>query len=170
MNSVLASFTTGNQKQGTSIESGITSRFRLSKLLLALVLHVIFCQRCVLITEKSSLLKYIVVCSILFLVALSACNTEAPEQEDDHVQVEDVKYSLLPGGARIVTGTLFNPSGATVKGAQIQISLFDGNNIKVSSMSITVMEVLPGERKPFRQPVDTDLDIQGAKVRSVLVL
>lgn len=86
------------------------------------------------------------------------------------VQVEDVKYTLLPGGARIVTGTLFNPSEAPVKGAQIQISLFDGNNIKVSSMNITVQDVSPGERKSFRQPVDTDLDIQGAKVRSVLVL
>ena len=86
------------------------------------------------------------------------------------VQVEDVKYTLLPGGARIVTGTLFNPSESPVKGAQIQISLFDGNNIKVSSMSITVTDVPPGERKPFRQPVDNDLDIQGAKVRSVLVL
>ena len=98
------------------------------------------------------------------------CETDSAEQERVEVQVEDVKYSLLPGGARIVTGMLFNPSANTVKGAQIQISLFDANNIRVSSMSITVTDVPPGERKPFRQPIDTDLDIQGAKVRSVLVL
>ena len=105
---------------------------------------------------------------MLFL--FSACKTETSEPEDVQVQVEDVKYSLLPGGARIVSGMLFNPSKALVKGAQIQISLFDGNNIKVSSMNVTVKDVLPGERKAFRQPIDTDLDIQGAKVRSVLVL
>ena len=100
----------------------------------------------------------------------SGCQAETTAPEDIQVQVEDVKYSLLPGGARIVSGMLFNPSNALVKGAQIQISLFDGNNIKVSSMNVVVKDVQPGERKPFRQSIDTDLDIQGAKVRSVLVL
>ena len=104
------------------------------------------------------------------LLALIGCQSENAEQEQVPVQVEDVKYTLLPGGARIVTGTLFNPSESIVKGAQIQISLYDGNNIRVSSMSVTVTDVPPGERKPFRQPVDVDLDIKGAKVRSVLVL
>ena len=37
-------------------------------------------------------------------------------------------------------------------------------------MSVVIRDVQPGERKPFRQPVDSDLDIKGAKVRSVLVL
>ena len=124
----------------------------------------------VFITEIRSSLRYIAVSFIFMLLVFSACQSESSEPEAAKVQVEDVKYSLLPGGARIVSGTLFNPSDHLVKGAQIQISLFDGNNIKVSSMSVTVQEVLPGERKPFRQPVDTDLDIQGAKVRSVLVL
>lgn len=107
---------------------------------------------------------------MLILLLLSACGAETSEQNDTSVQVEDVKYSLLPGGARIVTGTLFNPSAAPVKGAQIHISLFDGNNVRVSSMSVVIRDVQPGERKPFRQPVDSDLDIKGAKVRSVLVL
>lgn len=100
----------------------------------------------------------------------SACESETQSDEKVQVKVEDVKYSLLPGGARVVTGTLFNPSDEDVKGAQIQISLFDGNNIKVSTMSVTVQNVAAGERKAFRQPVDSDLDVQGASVRSVLVL
>ena len=105
------------------------------------------------------------------LLALAGCQSATEQPATDvKVQVEDVKYSLMPGGARIVTGTLYNPSQDPVKGAQIQISLFDGNNIRVSSMSITVTDVPPGERKAFRQPVDVDLDIQGAKVKSVLVL
>ncbi len=108
---------------------------------------------------------------MLFMLMFSACEADSSaEQNDVQVQVEDVKYSLLPGGARIVTGTLFNPSEVPVKGAQIYISLFDGNNVKVSSMSVTIQDVRPGERKSFRQPVDVNLDIKGAKVRSVLVL
>ncbi|MFK7843819.1 MAG: FxLYD domain-containing protein [Rhodothermales bacterium] len=115
-------------------------------------------------------MRYLAIGSLLVLLFFSACQSDTAEQQALNVQVEDVKYTLLPGGARIVTGTLFNPSEDPVKGAQIQISLFDRNNIKVSSMNITVKDVPPGERKPFRQPIDTDLDIQGAKVRSVLVL
>lgn len=115
-------------------------------------------------------MRYIAFCAIIVLLLVSGCQSEPAETDAIQVQVEDVKYSLLPGGARIVSGTLFNPSEAPVKGAQIQISLFDSNNIRVSSMSITVQDVPPGERKSFRQPVDTDLDIKGASVRSVLVL
>jgi hypothetical protein len=101
---------------------------------------------------------------------LPACQSEESGGESTAVQVEDVKYTLLPGGARVVTGKLYNPSEVLVRNAQIQISLFDGNNRRVSSMSITVQDVSPGERKSFRQPVDIDMDIRGAKVRSVLVL
>ena len=86
------------------------------------------------------------------------------------VEIEDVKYTLLPGGARIVTGTIYNPTGSPVRNAQIQISLFDGQNRRVDDMSVTVQDVPPGKRKPFRQPVESDMDIRGAKVRSVLVL
>ncbi|MEM8484593.1 MAG: FxLYD domain-containing protein [Bacteroidota bacterium] len=115
-------------------------------------------------------MRYIAFCAVFVLLLVSGCQSEPEVSDANQVQVEDVKYSLLPGGARIVSGTLFNPSEALVKGAQIQISLFDSNNIRVSSMSITVKDVPAGERKAFRQPVDTDLDIKGASVRSVLVL
>ena len=120
--------------------------------------------------EKNKSLRYTAVCFLFLLLLISACAGDTPEPKGASVQVEDVKYTLLPGGARIVTGTLYNSSEARVKGAQIQISLFDGNNVRVSSMIVTITDLQPGERKPFRQPVDTDLDIKGAKVRSVLVM
>ena len=100
---------------------------------------------------------------------MPACS-ETSEDATSSIEVEDVKYSLLPGGARIVSGTLYNPTDAPVKNAQIQVSLFDMNNRQVDRMSITVQDVPPGERKRFREPVDSDMDIRGAKVRSVLVL
>ena len=117
-------------------------------------------------------MRFIAITWVILLFALPACQSadEAFDQELSSVQVEDVKYSLLPGGARIVTGTLYNPTEAPVRNAQIQISLFDSNNRRIDDMSITVQDVLPGERKSFRQPVDSDADVQGARVRSVLVL
>ena len=123
--------------------------------------------------QKSEIgsLRYIVLTILTLLLALPACQTDDSVIDDQaSIEVEDVKYSLLPGGARIVTGTLYNPTDILVRNAQIQVSLFDENNRRVDGMSITVQDVPPGERKPFRKPVESDMDIRGAKVRSVLVL
>ncbi len=115
--------------------------------------------------------KSVLLIAVMLMLVLQACQTDAVEQDVSGViQVEDVKYSLLPGGARIVTGMIYNPSEVVVRNAQIQVSLFDSNNRLVSSMSIPVKDVPPGERKSFRQPVDVDMDIRGAKVKSVLVM
>ena len=85
------------------------------------------------------------------------------------VQVEDFQYALLAGDARVLTGQVYNPTDEALKNVQVQVSLFDGNNRRISQMSIEVKDVPAGGRRPFRQPIDSDLDVQGAKVRSLLV-
>ena len=111
------------------------------------------------------------VAGVLLLVLLfGACAGPADEGADAAVQIENVQYTLLPGGARIVTGTLFNPTEDPINNAQIQISLYDVNNVRVSTMSVTIQDVSPGARKSFREPINTDLDVRGASVKSVLVL
>ena len=104
------------------------------------------------------------------LLIVPACQIGSEQEERIPLEVEDLKYSLLPGGARIVTGKLYNPREENIRNAQIQISLYDGENRKVSSMSVTIKDVSPGERKSFRQAVDVDQDIRGARVKSVIVL
>ncbi|MDZ4700190.1 MAG: FxLYD domain-containing protein [Rhodothermales bacterium] len=107
----------------------------------------------------------------LALLLFGACAAPADEAvEAAAVLVENVQYTLLPGGARIVTGTLFNPTEDPINNAQIQISLYDVNNVRVSTMSVTIQDVSPGSRKSFREPINTDLDVRGASVKSVLVL
>ena len=108
---------------------------------------------------------------LLFLSSLFmwACNTSPAPNLYDDVRV-DLEYNLLPGGARIVSGTFINPTQHLIKAAQIQVSLFDKNNIRVSAMSIMVKDIPAGESKAFRQPVDDDQDIRGASVKNVLVL
>lgn len=112
---------------------------------------------------------------ILFIVfmlsMLPACGgSETADSDASRVEVEDVQYNLLPGGARIVTGQLFNPTEQPIKAVQVQVSLYDADNRRIAGMSILVRDIPPGERKAFREPVDSDLDVQGARVRSVLVL
>lgn len=108
---------------------------------------------------------------LLLLCLLAACN--GPDKSDSlegRLQVEDFRFSLMPGGARLVTGDLYNTSTQHIDNAQIKITLYDADNRRVTDMSVTVQDIGPGEKRGFREPVDSDLDVQGAKVKSVLVL
>ena len=92
--------------------------------------------------------------------------------EDAAVQlrVEDLEYQLLPGGGRVVSGTVHNDGKMQVNAAQIQISLFDDKNRRVDGMYAVVRDVPAGGSVTFREPVQSELDINGARVRSILPL
>lgn len=109
---------------------------------------------------------------LLPLLCLAACSDNADEAANlaEHITVNDFQYSLLPGGARIVTGEVHNASTQALSNIQVSITLFDANNRRISSMNVTVRDVPPGESKRFREPVQDSENVRGAKVRSVLVL
>ena len=52
---------------------------------------------------------------------------------------------------------------------QIDVSLFDGNNRRISSMFVTVLDIEARSNKSFRKVVDSDLPIHGARVKSIIV-
>ena len=112
-------------------------------------------------------MNYILACSLLAF-ALIGCGTDAPET----ATALDVKleYQLLPGGGRVLTGTVENQSEKPIRNAQVQVSLFDKNNRQVGSMSFSMKDLEPSTPVPFREPVDSDEDVRGARVRNVLVL
>ncbi|HMB92755.1 MAG TPA: FxLYD domain-containing protein [Rhodothermales bacterium] len=117
--------------------------------------------------------------SMLALMVLAGCGGDQPAQPEPStatatdtakVSVEDFHYARLPGGGRIITGKLLNPTPKTIRNAQIQIGLFDKDNQLISNMSVTVRDLKPGAAKGFREPVDGDDTIHGARVRGVLVM
>ncbi len=108
---------------------------------------------------------------ILLLPMPAACGGAAdPQETAERVRVEDLQYTRLESGARILTGELLNVSDEAIPNAQIQISLFDANNRRVGNMIIPLQNIGPGERKRFREPVKSEEDVHGARVRSVLIL
>ncbi len=118
-------------------------------------------------------MRYFVLLMVVPMLWMAACGSADDASERaalDSLRVEDFHYAKLPGGARIITGRLHNPSGAPIKNAQIQISLFDRDNRFIETMHVLVKDVPPVASKPFRQAVDGDAAIQRARVRSVLVL
>ncbi len=109
----------------------------------------------------------------VLLLATPACGGDAGEEGKNakgRVEVQDFRYVRLPGGARIVMGKLHNRSAEPINAAQLRIHLYDADNLLVTTMNVVVRHIEPGEYKPFRQMIDTDEDVRGARVRSVLIL
>ena len=118
-------------------------------------------------------MKYIKPLIIVLLLATQACGGDSGEEGKNakgRVEVEDFQYVRLPGGARIVMGKLHNRSAEPIHTAQLRIHLYDADNLLVTTMNVVVRHIGPGEHKPFRQVVDADEDVRGARVRSVLIL
>lgn len=90
-------------------------------------------------------------------------------QTRSQITVQDLRYRLLPGGARILTGTVVNGSEDAVSVIQIDVSLFDDDNRRISSMFVTVQNIEARGQKKFREAVDVDLNINGARVRGIIV-
>ena len=109
----------------------------------------------------------------VLLLATPACGGDAGEQGKNtkgRVEVKDFRYVKLPGGARIVMGKLYNRSAEPINAAQLRIHFYDADNLLVTTMNVVVHDIGPGEYKPFRQMVDVDEDVRGARVRSVLLM
>lgn len=110
----------------------------------------------------------------LILLLIAACGSPsrdgeeaAPDTANARVAVEDLEYSRLPGGARILTGRVINPTPRDVRTAQVQITLYDEHNRSRGSMLVVVQNVPAGEEKEFREPVELD-DAAGARVRAIM--
>ena len=114
--------------------------------------------------------KPLIVALLLLTAACGGNTDEASTDPEGPVEVLDFRYVMLPGGARIVTGKVHNRTADPIRNAQLQIALYDQDNLLVTTMSVLVRDIGPDENKPFREVVDAGDHVQGARVRSVLVL
>ncbi|HEY5564547.1 MAG TPA: FxLYD domain-containing protein [Rhodothermia bacterium] len=86
------------------------------------------------------------------------------------LEIDDLRLTKLPGGARIISGSVHNRSGVHVSGVLVQISLFDDHNNLLTSMTIGVEGVKAGGDREFREAVDSDLDVTRARVKKIVTL
>lgn len=95
---------------------------------------------------------------------------ESDDFRGERVRILDFQYQQTLGGSRMLSGRLENLSPEDIPVAQIQISLFDADNRRISSTYIIVRDIQAGDSTFFKEPIDTDLDVRGARVRTVLIL
>jgi hypothetical protein len=95
------------------------------------------------------------------------------EQSPLSAHVEEFRLVREEDGKQVVTGVLVNPNERPVSSATITVDLYDApveaGVEPVETMRVEVRDVAPGERKRFRQTVDTRLTLSGAKVGRILV-
>ena len=108
---------------------------------------------------------------ILMIVAVAAgCGGETVPLD---ASIEDFRLVREEDGKQVLIGTLVNPSERPIASATVEVALYDQpvepGVEPVETMRLEVRDVAPGERKTFRQTVDTRLRLSGARVRQILV-
>lgn len=107
---------------------------------------------------------------LVLVVALAAGCGEA--QAPSGVTVEEFRLTR-EDGRQVVTGTLANPSDRPLAGVAVEVALYDQpvepGVTPIETIRVEVRDIAPGERKPFRQILDTDHTLSGAQVRQIFV-
>lgn len=108
------------------------------------------------------------VCCLLLLMSLPACG--GLEDVSDDIQVEDIALQRDHAGAPVVSGRIKSERERPINVAQVQVTLFGPTNERTGSASFTVRDLQPGEWKEFEELIEADVDVQRARVRSVVVM
>lgn len=106
----------------------------------------------------------------LLLTLLVGCGGE---QTTLDAHVEEFRLVREEDGKQVVTGLLVNPTDRALASATVNVDLYDQpvepGVEPVETMQVEVREIAPGERKRFRQTVDTRLTLSGARAARIVV-
>lgn len=96
---------------------------------------------------------------------LAGCGEPVPRE----AEVEDFRFYRERDGTQVVQGVFVNSGQRHIRGARILISLYDDNvGAAIDSMSIEMRDIEPGEKKAFRQEVDSGVRLSGARVERII--
>ncbi len=106
----------------------------------------------------------------LLLVLVAGCGGEQTALD---AHVEGFRLVREEDGRQVVTGYLVNPTDRALASAVVNVDLYDQpvepGVEPVETMRVEVREIAPGERKRFRQTVDTQLTLSGARSGRIVV-
>jgi hypothetical protein len=101
------------------------------------------------------------------MLVMAGCRGSVDESK---LEIENLHLSLLPSGAKIISGSVHNGSKDDVSGVLVQISLFDKGNNLLSTVTVGVDAIAAGKDQRFREPIDATLDVERARVKKIVVL
>jgi hypothetical protein len=111
----------------------------------------------------------------VLLAALAVTAILGGCQGDDsprEATVEDLQLHR-DNGEQVLRGTVVNTAERAIRGARLFIDLYDGpteaGTEPVDALSFEVTDIGPGERKEFRQVLDTGLQLTGARLSRIVL-
>ncbi len=104
--------------------------------------------------------------TLAFVLGLAGCRGE--DRVD--VVVEDPQLVRLITGTPEFTGKLLNRGQNRLPSVQVQLTLYDGNNVRVGRTFFVARNLEPGEPVAFRELIQSEADVQSAKVEGVIRL
>ena len=117
-----------------------------------------------------SVRRFFIVPLVLALMSVAAVGCGDSSTLARQLEVEDFRYLKTADGTRVLRGVLFNPTDEVISNVQIEVSLLDADNQRIDKAFISVSDVGPDGRTPFRHVVNAAAAVQGARIRQVRVL
>lgn len=115
-------------------------------------------------------LLFCVLLGLFSLGGLAACGETDASRAASQLQIEDFALTQLEDGTRLFTGKLYNPTDQPVERAQLSVTLFDENNRQIGTTTISIRNIAARDTTSFRQPLDSDKNVSGARAKSITVL
>lgn len=104
----------------------------------------------------------------LLLLFLLGCGEKEVEALGPEVEVVEARLTMTPGSLPEFSTTLVNTTTAVIRNLQLQVALYDTDNVFVQHMYVVVRNLEPGEEEIVRERVPTDLPLGSARIVGVL--
>jgi len=116
-------------------------------------------------------LRRLVALAILagLVLSLSACG-DSNASSARKMDVKDPRLvRVQETGDRSFSGILVNGNSQAVKLAQVSVALYGASGTRIGTSTIQVQNVPANGEKKFSGPLDTDVDVAQARVRSITI-
>jgi hypothetical protein len=104
--------------------------------------------------------------ALLMLALVAGCRGE--NRVD--VVVEEQRLARRLSGAAELSGTLVNRGSEALPSVQVQVALYNADNVRVDRTFFVARDLAPGEPVHFREILDSEADVHRARVEGVFRL
>lgn len=107
-------------------------------------------------------------CITLLLPFLIGCGEKEVAELGPEVEVVDARLTSTPNALPEFSTTLVNTTPEIIRNLQLQVALYDTDNVFVQHMYVRVQNLEPGVEETVRERVPTDEPLGSARIVGVL--
>jgi len=113
-------------------------------------------------------MKLYYVLAPFLLLFLLGCGEKEVTALGPEVEVVDSRLTVLPGSLPEFSTTLVNTTPTVIRNLQLQVALYNPDNVFVQHMYVRVRNLEPGVEEIVRERLPTDAPIGSARIVGVI--